>query len=164
VANKNYKKAYLASGCFWGTEYWLRKTKGVISTSVGYCGGDTENPSYEDICTGKTGHAETTLVVYDTELTNYESILKKFFETHDPSQENRQGPDIGTQYRSAIFYQNNEEKEIALSVIQILKDKGINVVTELNSFEKFWEAEDYHQNYYFKKGQIPYCHVFKKKF
>ena len=162
--NKNIKKAYLASGCFWGTEYWLNKTKGVISTSVGYSGGIVSNPSYEEICTGKTGHAETAEVTFDSTLTSYEEILKKFFETHDPSQSNRQGPDIGTQYRSAIFYQNKEEKEIAIKVINLLKKKGFTVVTEVCQFDKFWIAEAYHQNYYFKKGQIPYCHIYKKKF
>ena len=160
----NIKIAYIASGCFWGTEYWLKKTKGVINTTVGYSGGITENPSYEDICTGTTGHAETAKVEYDPRLTDYETILKKFFETHDPSQTNRQGPDIGTQYRSAIFYQTEEEKEIAYRVIDLLKDKGINSVTEVVIFNKFWEAENYHQNYYSKKGQIPYCHIYQKKF
>jgi len=160
----NIKVAYLASGCFWGTEYWLNKTKGVTSTSVGYCGGKTENPTYEDICTGTTQHAETAKVEYDTTLTTYENILKKFFETHDPSQINRQGPDIGTQYRSAIFYKTEEEKETALKVIDLLKAKGFEVVTELTKFDKFWTAENHHQNYYYKKGQIPYCHIYKKKF
>ena len=160
----NIKLAYLASGCFWGTEYWLKKTKGVTVTTVGYSGGKTENPTYEDICTGTTEHAETAKVEYDHELTDYETILKKFFETHDPSQTNRQGPDIGTQYRSAIFYQTEEEKEIAFKVIGLLKDKGINAVTEVVEFKKFWEAENYHQNYYYKKGQIPYCHIYQKKF
>ena len=160
----NLKLAYLASGCLWGTEYWLKKTKGVTITTVGYSGGKTENPSYDDICTGTTGHAETTKVEYNPELTSYENILKKFFETHDPSQTNRQGPDIGTQYRSAIFYQTEEEKEIAFKVINLLKEKGINVVTEVTELKKFWEAENYHQNYYYKKGQIPYCHIYQKKF
>ncbi len=156
--------AYLASGCFWGTEYWLKKALGVTQTTVGYSGGTTENPSYEEVCSGTTGHAETTKVEYDDTETNYEEVLKIFFETHDPSQKNRQGPDMGTQYRSAIFYQNETEKETALQLIEQLKSKGIDVVTELVPFKTFWEAEDYHQNYYFKKGQIPYCHIYQKKF
>ena len=126
MINKHYKKAYLASGCFWGTEYWLNKTKGVISTVVGYSGGLTNNPSYDEICTGNTGHAETAEVTYDPKLTNYEKILKKFFETHNPGQMNRQGPDIGTQYRSAIFYQTDEEKETALNII-VDKDTHISL-------------------------------------
>lgn len=158
------EKAYLASGCFWGTEYWLKKIKGVVSTSVGYSGGNTQNPTYEDICTGITNHAETTEVVYDPSLSTYEDILKKFFETHDPSQVDRQGPDVGTQYRSAIFYKTEEEKASALKVIGLLEDKGFEVVTELTKFEKYWIAENYHQDYYFKKGQTPYCHIYKKKF
>jgi len=158
------KKAYLASGCFWGTEYWLKKEKGVISTKAGYCGGDTEHPTYADICTGQTGHAETVEVEYNTNISHYEELLRIFFETHDPSQINRQGPDIGTQYRSAIFYQTKEEKEIAEDIIQQLKNKGFEVVTELVPFTKFWSAEDYHQNYYFNKGQVPTCHIYKKKF
>ncbi len=160
----NIQKAYLASGCFWGTQYWLHKHPATVETSVGYCGGKTSNPTYEDICTGTTGHAETTEVLFDAELGSYEDILKIFFETHDPSQLNRQGPDVGTQYRSAIFYQTQEEKETAEKLIQILREKGVDVVTELTPFEKFWRAEDYHQHYYFKKGQTPYCHIYQKKF
>ncbi len=158
------KKAYLASGCFWGTEYWLKKHPATVKTAVGYCGGVTDNPTYEDICTGQTGHAETTEVLYDTTKGNYEDILRIFFETHDPTQKNRQGPDIGTQYRSAIFYQTEEEKQIAENLIKILRVKGLDVVTELTPFEKFWIAEPYHQDYYFKRGQIPYCHSYQKKF
>lgn len=158
------KTAYLASGCFWGTEYWLRKAKGVINTTVGYSGGSKTNPTYAEVCTGSTGHAETAKVEYNDALTSYENVLKLFFETHDPSQLNRQGPDIGTQYRSVVFFQNDEEKQTAEKIINILKDKGVDVVTELVPFDKFWSAEDYHQNYYYHKGQTPYCHIYTKKF
>jgi len=162
--NTSLKKAYFASGCFWGTEYWLKKEKGTTQTKAGYCGGNTQNPTYEDICKRDTGHAETVEVEYDSNLTSYEELLKIFFETHDPSQINRQGPDIGTQYRSAIFYQTTEEKEIAEKIIKLLEEKDIKVATELAPFHKFWPAEDYHQNYYFRRGQVPTCHIYKKKF
>ena len=126
--NKNiFKKAYFASGCFWGTEYWLRKKKGTVKTSVGYCGGNTDNPTYEQVCTGQTNHAETVEVEYDTNLVTYEDLLKIFFETHDPSQINRQGPDIGTQYRSAIFYQTKEEKINCQNLVK--RDKIIFVIS-----------------------------------
>jgi len=158
------KTAYFAGGCFWGVQYLFQKTKGTTKTSVGYCGGNTENPTYEDICTGSTAHTETVKIEYDNTLTDYETLVKFFFEIHDPTQVNRQGPDVGTQYRSAIFYQTEEEKTIAQSVIKILEEKGFAVVTELVPFEKFWEAESYHQDYYFRKGQVPYCHIRKKIF
>lgn len=164
MENQSLKKAYVASGCFWGTEFWLKKAKGIVSTAVGYCGGHTNNPTYEAVCTGRTGHAETVEVIYDSKQVSYEDILKIYFETHDPSQKDGQGPDIGHQYRTAIFYQTEAEKNTALKIIRILEDKGINVVTELNPFEKFWEAENYHQDYYNKKGDTPYCHIYTKKF
>ena len=162
--SNNYRKAYLASGCFWGTEYWLKKEKGTISTQAGYTGGETEWPTYKEVCNGNTGHAETVEVIYDPEQTSYEKLLKIFFETHDPSQENGQGHDIGTQYRSVIFYQTEEEKETAKKVIQILVDKGIRVVTELSPLDKFWTAENHHQDYYSNTGEIPPCHIYEKKF
>ena len=164
MSNTIYKKAYFASGCFWGTEYWLRKEKGTISTQAGYTGGHKEWPTYKEVGTGSTGHAEAVEVVYNPELTTYEKLLKIFFETHNPSQANGQGHDIGTQYRSAIFYQTEEEKETAKKVIQILEDKDITVVTELTPFDKFWTAENYHQDYYSNTDEIPPCHVYEKKF
>jgi len=164
MTNSLLKSAYLASGCFWGTEYWFKRTKGIIATEVGYCGGTLEQPSYEEVSTGKTGHAETVKVDYNPQIISYKNILKLFFETHDPTQIDRQGPDIGTQYRSAIFYQDEDEKAIALDLIKILEATKLKVVTEISPFTKFWKAEDYHQSYYSKTGQIPYCHVYKKKF
>ncbi len=162
--SSSIKKAYLASGCFWGTEYWLRKEVGVISTQAGYCGGHKEWPTYNDVCLGNTGHAETVEVTYDSKLTNYENLLKIFFETHDPSQENGQGLDIGNQYRSAIFYRTKSEFDTARKIIEILEYKGLKVVTELTVFEKFWTAENYHQDYYSNKGEIPPCHIYTKRF
>lgn len=159
-----YKKAIFASGCFWGTEYYMQKAKGVVSTEVGFIGGAKDNPTYEEVCTGKTGHAEACLVVYNPEETNYEELTKLFFETHDPTQVDRQGPDIGTQYRTEIFYLDDEQKATAEKLIKILKDKGYDVATKVTHATTFWKAEDYHQSYYENKNGTPYCHVYKKKF
>jgi peptide methionine sulfoxide reductase msrA/msrB len=158
------EKAYFASGCFWGTEYHFMKAKGVKITTVGYMGGHTQHPSYREVCTGTTGHVETTEVEFDTTKTSYEQMVKLFFETHDFTQVGGQGPDIGDQYRSVIFYTTNEQKEIALKLISVLKDKGFKVATELHPAPHFWAAEDYHQEYYDKKGGTPYCHVYHKIF
>ncbi|MCK5840258.1 MAG: peptide-methionine (S)-S-oxide reductase MsrA [Bacteroidales bacterium] len=156
--------AIFASGCFWGTEYYFMKAAGVISTTVGFTGGVLQRPSYEQVLTGETGHAEAVKVVFDPAKINYEELVKLFFETHDPTQRNRQGPDVGHQYRSAIFYNNLKQKQIAKKLINILKGKGYDVVTELNPAGKFWEAETYHQEYYEKLGGRPYCHFYSKKF
>lgn len=158
--------AYFASGCFWGTEYHFENKEGVISTDVGYMGGHVKNPAYREVCTGRTGHAETLKVVFDPSKVSYEDLAKIYFETHDPGQLNRQGPDIGTQYRSAVFYTTEEQKQITERLIEILKDKGYKVVTELVDAQKevFYVAEDYHQNYYTNKGGTPYCHIYQKKF
>ena len=158
------EKAYFAGGCFWGTEYLLEKADGVLSVRVGYMGGHTTNPTYREVCDGATGHAETVEIVYDPAKTNFETLARLFFEIHDPTQVNRQGPDIGDQYRSAIFYQDDSQKQIAEKLISILKAKGYNVVTELAKAETFWVAEDYHQDYYDNNGKQPYCHVYTKRF
>lgn len=162
---KTMERALFASGCYWGTEYYMQKAEGVISTTVGYTGGTVENPSYREVCTGTTGHAETVEIIYDPSITDYETLARLFFETHDPTQENGQGPDIGTQYRSAIFYLNAEQKAIAEKLVKLLEDKGYKVATEINEAGEFYsELADYHQDYYDKKGGTPYCHSFKKKF
>jgi len=158
------ERAIFASGCFWGTEYYFQKAKGVIETIVGYTGGHKDNATYYEVCTGNTGHAEAVEVTFDPSLTSYEELVKLFFETHNPAQKNRQGPDIGSQYRSAIFYVNDEQKQIAAKLIQTLKDKGHGVVTELTKADSFWKAEDRHQQYYTKGGGNPYCHRYTKKF
>jgi peptide methionine sulfoxide reductase msrA/msrB len=158
------EKAIFASGCFWGTEYYMEKEPGVISTTVGFTGGFVDNPSYQQVSTGKTGHAESVEVVYDPNKTSYEKLAKLFFETHNFSQVNRQGPDIGTQYRSAIFYLNDEQREIAEKLVKKLKEKGKKVATEITPAGKFWPAEEYHQQYYDKNGKRPYCHVYRKIF
>lgn len=156
--------AYFAGGCFWGVEYYFTKQKGVISTRVGYTGGKTSNPTYEQVCSKTTGHAEVLEVVYNPKETDFRTLCKLFFEIHDPTQLNRQGPDIGEQYRSEIFYINEEQKLIAQELIDILKQKGYKVVTRLTPFEKFWNAEEYHQLYYEKTGKAPYCHKYTKRF
>lgn len=162
--NKMIRKAYFASGCFWGTEYYFMKANGVTHTTVGFMGGHVDNPSYEQVCQKNTGHLETTEVEYDSSKTTYEELVKLFFETHDFTQTNGQGPDIGPQYLSCIFYSNEAEKEIALKYINLLEAKGYKVATMLKPASKFWKAEEYHQQYYEHKGTKPYCHVYKKIF
>jgi len=158
------KKAYFAGGCFWGVEYYFQKEKGVLSTSVGYMGGHKENPTYQEVCNGTTGHAETMEIVFDPSQTNFEKLTRLFFEIHDPTQINRQGPDIGEQYRSAIFYIDNEQKQIAEKLIKILEKKGYKIATEITKADKYWEAENYHQDYYQNNGKLPYCHAYKRRF
>lgn len=158
------KKAYFASGCFWGTEYYFMKAKGVEHTAVGFMGGHVDHPSYKQVCEKNTGHLETTEVEYDDTKTSYEDLVRLFFETHDFTQANGQGPDIGPQYLSCIFYNDDNEKQIAEKYIHILSDKGYKVATMLKPVSTFWKAEDYHQQYYEHKGTTPYCHVYRKIF
>ncbi len=159
------ERALFASGCYWGTEYYLQKVEGVVSTRVGYIGGHVANPTYRQVCSGTTGHAETVEVVYDPEKTDFETLAKLFFETHDPTQVDRQGPDVGTQYRSGIFYVNEEQKEIAEKLINQLKAKDYAVATEVTKADVFYpEKEEYHNSYYDKKGSTPYCHFYQAKF
>ena len=162
--SKQTSRAIFAGGCFWGVEYYFQKAPGVISTTVGYTAGHLDNPTYEDVCAHKTGHAEAIEVVYDPQKTNYEELAKLFFETHDFTQLNRQGPDIGSQYRSGIYYLDEQQKEIAYRIIETLKQKGYDVKTEIKPAERVWPAEKYHQDYYQNNGQKPYCHIYKKIF
>ena len=154
----------LASGCFWGTEYFLKRIDGVLSTTVGYTGGHVENPSYEQVCGKRTGHYEACLVEYDPKRTTAEEVLRTFFETHDPTQANGQGPDIGPQYRSAVFYQNEAQRDLTQSLIGLLTAKGLDVATEVLPAQAFYSAEGYHQDYYDIKGGTPYCHGYRKLF
>jgi peptide methionine sulfoxide reductase msrA/msrB len=156
--------AIFAGGCFWGVEYFLQKSPGVISVTSGYIGGKVKNPSYREVCTGNTGHAEAVKIIYDPDKTSYEKLLKLFLEIHDPTQVGGQGPDLGDQYRSEIFYLNEDQKRIAESNIAILKGKGLKVATAITKASEFFEAEDYHQDYYFKNGKVPYCHAYTKRF
>jgi peptide-methionine (S)-S-oxide reductase/peptide methionine sulfoxide reductase msrA/msrB len=142
----------------------MSKLQGVVSTTVGYTGGTVENPTYEDVCRGDTGHVEAVEVEYDPEKIGYEELAKMFFETHDPTQKDGQGPDIGSQYQSKIFYSNEEEKEIAEKLVQILRDKGMDIATKIEKLRTFYPAEDYHQDYYKKNGGIPYCHTYRQLF
>ncbi len=157
-------KAYLAGGCFWGVDYWFRSAPGVISVRAGFMGGNVKHPTYEQVCTGTTGHTETVEVVFDPNKTTYEGLAKLFFEIHDPTQRNRQGPDVGYQYRSAVFYVDQQQKEIANRLIDLLRKKGLKVVTSVEPAREFWPAENYHQDYYGKNGGTPYCHLRTKRF
>ena len=156
--------AIFAGGCFWGVEHLMKHLPGVISVISGYTGGNTTNPTYQDVCNHQTGHAEAVQIIFDPRKITYETLAKRFFEIHDPGQVNRQGPDSGDQYRSEIFYTTSEQKEIAAKLIGILKEKGFQVVTKLTPATHFWRAEDYHQNYYEKTKKQPYCHLYIKKF
>ncbi|MDD5011197.1 MAG: bifunctional methionine sulfoxide reductase B/A protein, partial [Phycisphaerae bacterium] len=160
----NGQRAIFAGGCFWGVEHLFKNATGVISVTSGYTGGKAEKPTYEQVCTDKTGHAEAVEVVYDPAKTNYEDLAKLFFEIHDFTQLNRQGPDVGSQYRSGIYYLDDEQKKTAEKLVQILQQKGYDVKTEIKPANTFWPAEEYHQDYYEKTGKTPYCHVYKKIF
>jgi peptide methionine sulfoxide reductase msrA/msrB len=156
--------AIFAGGCFWGVEYYMQKIDGVISTEVGYTDGKGDNPTYQQVCSHQTGFAEAVLVVFDPKKTSFETVARMFFEIHDPTQVDSQGPDVGDQYRSAIFYKNEEQKLTAIKLIKLLQDKGYQVATELVPATRFWKAEDYHQDYYNKKHGEPYCHGYVKRF
>lgn len=156
--------AVFAGGCFWGVEHLMQNAPGVLDVSTGYTGGHKDNPSYEDVCAGDTGHIEAVQIVFDKTKTSYETLAKLFFEIHNPCQSDGQGPDIGEQYLSKIFYSTEEQKKTALALIDILKQKGLAVATEVLPAAKFWPAEEYHQKYYQKKGALPYCHARVKRF
>lgn len=160
----NTERAIFAGGCFWGVEHLLQDVPGVLSVTSGYTGGTTESPTYKEVSYEDTGHIEAVEVVYDASKVTYEALAKMFFEIHDPTQLNRQGPDRGEQYRSAVFYMDDEQKKTTEKLIGILKDKGLKVVTEVRPAAEFWPAEEYHQDYYVKTGKTPYCHAYTKRF
>jgi peptide methionine sulfoxide reductase msrA/msrB len=161
---KGYERAIFAGGCFWGVEFYLKKIPGVVSTTVGYIGGHVVDPTYEEVCSGKTGHVEAIEVIFDPSLTTYKTLAKEFLEIHDPTQKLRQGPDIGPQYQSKIFYFTRKQQEIALELIQLLCRKGLRITTEVLPAGPFYSAEVYHQDYYGKNGQEPYCHKKERRF
>jgi peptide methionine sulfoxide reductase msrA/msrB len=158
------RKALFASGCFWGTEYHFAKLNGVLQTQVGYAGGHTESPTYEQVCSGTTGHLECCEITYNPEIVSYRTLCELFFETHDFGQENGQGPDIGPQYLSAVFASDPVEKDCIEELIKELEGKGLKVATRILPVQHFWPAEDYHQKYYFHQAKTPYCHIYRKIF
>ncbi len=163
-AKDNTETAIFAGGCFWGIEHEMRKLPGVISVESGYIGGKTEDPCYEEVCAKTTGHAEAVRIIFDPSKITYETLTRNFFELHDPTQLNRQGPDVGEQYRSEIFYTNDQQKEMAEKLIALLRAKGYNVITRITPALPFWVAEDYHQNYFGRRGRSFHCHNRVKRF
>lgn len=165
AVNKNKSaKAYFAGGCFWGVEYYLEKLDGVKSVVSGYMGGKSKNPSYQEVSRGNSGYLETVEVVYSPSKISYETLAKRFFEIHDPTQTNGQGPDIGEQYHSAIFVSDQKQRKTIEKLISILQKKGYNIATKIYEGKKFYPAEAYHQDYYDRHGKKPYCHAYVKRF
>ncbi len=158
------EEAIFAAGCFWGVEYYFKQLPGVLKTEVGFSGGDKINPSYEAVCQKDTGHFEVVRVLFDPRMISYETLVKFFFEIHDPTQTDGQGPDKGEQYLSGIFYYDNQQKQIAENVIHLLEAQGLTLATRLRPVSTFWPAADYHQDYYRKTGKVPYCHSRVKRF
>ena len=152
--------ATLGGGCFWCMEAVFNELQGIEKVESGYSGGTVENPTYEQVCTEKTGHAEVIQIIFDPKVISYKDILQIFFSMHDPTTLNRQGADMGTQYRSVIFYHNNSQKEIAKQVIDDIENSkifNVSIVTQLEPFKEFFRAEDYHRDYYKKNSNQPYC-------
>jgi peptide-methionine (S)-S-oxide reductase len=175
MADNNLETATLGAGCFWCVEAVFDDLKGVEDVVSGYSGGHTENPTYREVCDGNTGHAEVAQIRFDPSAISFKEILQVFFSVHDPTTLNRQGNDVGTQYRSAIFYHNDEQKRVAEEVIGEITKEGVYdapIVTEVVPFDKFWPAENYHQEYFANNPNQPYCQAvvapkvakFRKKF
>ena len=157
-------KAYFSAGCFWGVEYFFKRLKGVTKTVVGFMGGELENPSYKQVKTGTTGHLETIEVEYDPDIVSYEALVRYFFEIHNFEQVDGQGIDIGTQYLSAIWFNDNTERDTAIKVFGELMQMGYSPVTQIRTVMSFYPAEDYHQDYLDERGETPECHVWRKIF
>lgn len=157
---ERYEKATLGGGCFWCLEAVFKNLKGVLKVLPGYSGGHTANPTYEEVCTDKTGHAEVIQIDFDPEIITYQDLLEIFFFIHDPTTLNRQGDDIGTQYRSVIFYHNEEQKEMAYSMIKSLEEEQVYedpIVTQVEKLDIFYLAEEYHHNYFERNPEQAYC-------
>jgi peptide methionine sulfoxide reductase msrA/msrB len=159
-----FNKAYFAGGCFWGIEFFLSQLPGVQSVQSGYMGGMMEDPSYYDVCSGNSGHVECVEVAYDSTRVSFESLAICFFEIHDPTQVNGQGPDIGDQYRSVVFVNSPQEEAIVQGLIGKLEAKGLDIATSIEPVYPFWLAEEGHQNYYERRGITPTCHARVKRF
>jgi peptide methionine sulfoxide reductase msrA/msrB len=153
-----FARALFAGGCFWGVQALLQESRGVIRATTGYTGGKTEHPTYDQVCAHTTGHAEALELLFDPRQTSFETLARLFFEIHDPTQRDRQGPDTGDQYRSEIFYTSPAQQETAQQLIAALRSKGVAVATRVTPAAPFWPAEEYHQDYYRKTGKHPYCH------
>ncbi len=164
TAQTNLSRAYFAGGCFWGVEYYLEKIDGVEEVSSGFMGGKVKDPTYRQVVRTDTGHLETVEVLYDPQKVSYETLVKTFFEIHDPTQADGQGPDIGSQYLSAVFVNNKEERAVVNKLIKILESKGFKIATQVLDKTPFYSAEEYHQDYYVRKGGTPYCHRRVKRF
>ncbi len=159
---KEMQKATFGAGCFWCVEAVFERLDGVIDVVPGYSGGHKKNPTYREICTGTTGHAEVTQITFDPKIITFNDLLNMFWKSHDPTTKNRQGNDVGTQYRSAIFYHDNKQKSIAEDSKNMVDNSNIflnPIVTEITKLDKFWTAEDYHNNYYNNNMNQPYCRV-----
>jgi len=161
---KDTEEAIFAAGCFWGVEYYFKRLPGVVKTEVGYTGGMVANPSYREICAGNTGHYEAIRVLYDPTQINYESIAKYFFEIHDPTQRDGQGPDRAEQYLSVAFYYTPEQKQILENLMALLEEKQLKIATRVLPVSTFWRAEEDHQDYYRKMHKEPYCHRYTARF
>ncbi|MBV53158.1 MAG: peptide-methionine (S)-S-oxide reductase [Coxiellaceae bacterium] len=158
------EEAIFAAGCFWGVEHWMQQQPGVILTEVGYTGGTTSEPHYASVCSGTTGHVEAIRVLFDTAITDYQTLCQLFFEIHDPTDHYGQGPDRGEQYLSRIYCHSDTQETISHALIKELEDNGLNVATHVEPASIFWPAEHNHQQYYQKNGQTPYCHQRVKRF
>lgn len=156
--------AYLAGGCFWGVEHYMEALPGVTEVVSGYMGGKVDNPTYKQVSYEHTGHLETVAVTFDPQTVSFREVAKLFFEIHDPTQADGQGPDIGDQYLSAVFYVDEGQKQVTEQLIAELRERDYDVVTQVRPAATFWPAEEYHQNYYARKGGTPYCHARVRRF
>lgn len=164
VPASRMERAVFAGGCFWGVESQFQQVEGVLETTAGYTGGGTEDPTYSEVCSGGTGHAEAVEVIFDNSVVSFEELARLFFEIHDPTTPDRQGVDVGSQYRSAVFYTSEEQRETAEELTGILRERGYDIVTELEPLEDFWPAEEYHQDYFRKAGSGSACHIRTERF